>query len=81
MQFIDLVQAKEDYLNDLLIKNEIEKMLLCLDHREKEIVTMYYFRNLTQQEISEFIGLKQPAVSKIIKRAIKKIKGCLTTGK
>ena len=81
VQFIELVQAKEDYLNDLLIKNEIEKMLLCLDHREKEIVTMYYFRNLTQQEISEFIGLKQPAVSKIIKRAIKKIKGCLTTGK
>ena len=81
MQFIDLVQAKEDYLNDLLIKNEIEKMLMCLDHREKEIITMYYFRNLTQQEISEFIGLKQPAVSKIIKRAIKKIKGCLTTGK
>ena len=81
IQFIDLVQAKEDYLNDLLIKNEIEKMLLCLDHREKEIVTMYYFRNLTQQEISQFVGLKQPAVSKIIKRAIKKIKGCLTTGK
>ena len=81
VQFIELVQAKEDYLNDLLIKNEIEKMLMCLDHREKEIVTMYYFRNLTQQEISEFVGLKQPAVSKIIKKAIEKIKGCLTTGK
>ena len=81
VQFIELVQAKEDYLNDLLIKNEIEKMLMCLDHREKEIITMYYFRNLTQQEISQFVGLKQPAVSKIIKKAIEKIKGCLTTGK
>lgn len=79
---IDFVQAKEDYLNDLLIKNEIEEMLMCLDHREKEIVKMYYLMNLTQEEISEFIGLKQPAVSRIIKKAINKIKkGCLTINK
>lgn len=81
IQFIDLVQEKEDYLDNLLLKNEIEKILLCLDHREKEIVTMHYFRNLSQKEIAEFVGLKQPAISKILKKAIEKIKGCLTTGK
>lgn len=81
IQFIDLVQDKEDYLSDLLVKNEIEKLLMCLDYREKEIIMMYYFGNLTQQEISQLIGLKQPAISKIIKKAIEKIKGCITTGK
>lgn len=81
IQFIDLVQEKEDYLDNLLLKNEIEKILLCLDHREKEIVTMHYFRNLSQKEIAAFVGLKQPAISKILKKAIEKIKGCLTTGK
>ncbi len=74
IQSLDFIQAKEDYLSDLLIKNEIEEMLMCLDQREKEIVKMYYLRNLTQKEISSFFGLKQPAISKIIKKAINKIK-------
>lgn len=79
--YIDLVQAKEDCFEDLLINYEIEKLLSCLDHKERELIDMYYFQCLTHEEIAQILKVHRTTVTKALKKIIEKIKGCLTTGK
>lgn len=78
--YIDLVQAKEDCFEDLLINYEIEKLLSCLDHKERELIDMYYFQCLTHEEIAQILKVHRTTITKALKKIIEKIKGCLTTG-
>ena len=79
--FIDLLQDKVDFFEDLLINYEIEKLLSCLDHKERELIDMYYFQCLTHEEIAQILKVHRTTVTKALKKIIEKIKGCLTTGK
>lgn len=81
IEYIDLVQAKEDCFEDLLINYEIEKLLLCLDHKERELIDMYYFKCLTHEEIAQILKVHRTTITKALKKIIEKIKGCQPTAK
>jgi RNA polymerase sigma-B factor len=52
--------------------------LATLDAREQRIITLRFYGNLTQTEIAEQIGISQMHVSRLITRALKKLRGQLT---
>ena len=48
--------------------------LKVLDDREKEILGLRFFRGLTQSQIAQQVGISQMHVSRLIRRALQKIR-------
>lgn len=67
----------EDVVDKELLSNEIEK----LSGRDKEILTLRYGLNetkeYTQKEVADMLGISQSYISRIEKKAIKKLKGLM----
>jgi len=51
--------------------------LASLDDRERKILTLRFYGNLTQTEIAEQVGISQMHVSRLISRALVKLRGKL----
>lgn len=45
-----------------------------LTDRQQEMIVMYYFDDITMQEIADEFGVTKQNVSRIIKRGLKRIK-------
>ena len=58
---------QEDMLDRMLLKEAIEN----LPERDKKIIVLRYFRDMTQSEVAERIGVSQVQVSRIENRIIK----------
>lgn len=67
----------EDEVDKEILSNEIEK----LSERDKEILTLRYGLNgseeYTQKEVADMLGISQSYISRIEKKAIKKLKGLM----
>ncbi len=61
---------EEKRLNKIHLSNIIEG----LEEREKKVVIMRYFRDKTQSEIAEFLGVSQVQVSRLENKIIDKIR-------
>ncbi len=63
-------EREEDLLDGLLLKAAIER----LPEREKKIVVLRYFRDMTQSEVAKAVGVSQVQVSRIESRIIAQFK-------
>ena len=61
---------QEDMLDKMLLKQAIEN----LPEREKKIVFLRYFRDMTQAEVARRIGVSQVQISRIESRLMEKFK-------
>ena len=59
-----------DYDTKLLIKDSLEN----LSDLEREVINMRYFKDYTQQEVAEYLGINQVKVSRVENNSKKKIK-------
>lgn len=77
IEFIDLLEDKENYFEALLNNYEVDKLLKVLTDSEREIIEMYFLRDMLQEEIAEILNVNQSTVSRSIKNSLDKLKGCL----
>ena len=65
----------------VLDKETLQKEIDILDDREKEIMTLRYGLNnteeYTQKEVAEMLGISQSYISRIEKKIIKKLQNIL----
>lgn len=61
---------QEEMLDRLLLKNAIDG----LDERDRKIIVLRYFRDMTQSEVAEQIGVSQVQISRIENRIIKEFR-------
>lgn len=61
---------QEDWLDRMLLRGAIEN----LPERERKIIVLRYFRDMTQSEVAEKIGVSQVQVSRIENRIIKEFR-------
>jgi RNA polymerase sigma-B factor len=54
--------------------------MASLDEREQKIVSLRFYGNLTQQQIAEQIGISQMHVSRLLTKALAKLRNQLGTG-
>ncbi|MEV4629458.1 sigma-70 family RNA polymerase sigma factor, partial [Micromonospora sp. NPDC049523] len=52
--------------------------LATLDEREQKILTLRFYGNLTQSQIADQIGVSQMHVSRLLTRALTKLRGQLS---
>ena len=65
---------QDDWLDKMLLRGAIES----LSERDKKIIMLRYFRDMTQSEVAERIGVSQVQVSRIENRIIKEFREKLT---
>lgn len=55
-------------------KNNLERLLNCLNENEKLVITLYYCKNYTTKEISEILLESEGTIKSRISRAKTKVK-------
>lgn len=76
-ELIETLPAKDDqeeWLDKMLLKGAIES----LSERDKKIIVLRYFRDMTQSEVAAKIGVSQVQVSRIENRIIKEFRAKLS---
>jgi RNA polymerase sporulation-specific sigma factor len=81
----DIMGTDEDIVHTELIKKqekyELEKNLDALPERDKQIMTLRYGLNnteeYTQKEVAELLGISQSYISRIEKKVIRKLKNVM----
>ncbi|WP_442934310.1 SigB/SigF/SigG family RNA polymerase sigma factor [Micromonospora sp. CPCC 205539] len=70
--------GNEDAEFDLAdLRASLSPALATLDEREQKIVTLRFYGNLTQSQIAEQVGVSQMHVSRLLTRALVKLRGQL----
>ncbi len=71
----------EDYEYELAeTRVALGPALATLDEREQKILTLRFYGNLTQSQIADHIGVSQMHVSRLLTRALTKLRGQLKDG-
>lgn len=73
-QLGDVTSSDERWLEDIALKDAVEK----LSRREKRIIELRYYKNKTQNEVSEEMKISQAQVSRIERGALKKMRKNMT---
>lgn len=64
----------EDESESIIDRMDIEKMLQRLNEKERKLIHMRFFREMTQEQIAKVLGTSQVQVSRMLGRTIKKIR-------
>ena len=62
--------SPENNLDSIMIKKEIAN----LKARERQVIILRYYKDMTQQEIAKLMGISQVQVSRIEKKALENIR-------
>ena len=66
--------AQEQLLNSILL----EQLLAELDETEGELIMLRYFKEMTQTQVADKLGISQVQVSRLEKKILKKLRGYIT---
>ena len=72
-ELIEMLPAKDDqeeWLDKMLLHGAIE----ALSERDRKVIILRYFRDMTQSEVAEKIGVSQVQISRIENRIIKEFR-------
>lgn len=75
------ISIEEEFINretDLLKANKIASLIANLPKRQKEVVYLKFFLNLSRDEIAVVMGNNPQTVSNLLQLAFKKLRGDLT---
>jgi len=74
---MDLVGEKEDNYEKMDLHLVLENVFPALPEREQEILKLIFFENLSQQEVGDLLGMSQMHVSRLQRRALRKMREVL----
>lgn len=74
LTLFDLVGAEDESFEKIDKKLLLEKIFQVLSSREKEILELIFFENLSQKQVGDRLGISQMHVSRLQRRALKKLR-------
>ena len=74
ISLMDRLQEKENGQDAALYRIFLDEILKKLDARERQLIYMRYFKDMTQTEIAAEMGISQVQVSRMEKRILKQLK-------
>ena len=74
ISLMDRLQEKENGQDAALNRIFLDEILKKLDARERQLIGMRYFKDMTQTEIAAEMGISQVQVSRMEKRILKELK-------
>src|SRR4051794_1792531 len=76
---LDAIGVDDANLEHVEIRESIKPLLDRLDAREKRILLLRFFKNMTQSQIAEEIGVSQMHVSRLLSRTLEQLRASLET--
>ncbi|MFI7700481.1 SigB/SigF/SigG family RNA polymerase sigma factor [Nonomuraea sp. NPDC049480] len=73
----DFLPAQDDSLDDMLGRYAIKPLIDALPDRERKILLMRFYGNMTQSEIAAEFGISQMHVSRILRAVLAKLRAAL----
>lgn len=71
---LDLVGSEDQSYDEIDKKLLLEKVFHVLNEREREILRLIFFENLSQKQVGERLNISQMHVSRLQRRALKKLR-------
>ena len=75
---IEKIEQDTDYETEIINKLVLRQLLAEFGEREQKIICMRYFKQKTQSQIAEMLGISQVQVSRIEKKILLKMREKLT---
>ena len=77
VSMLEMMGLDDAELEHIEIRESIKPLLEALPAREKRILLLRFFRNKTQAEIAEEIGVSQMHVSRLLSRTLDQLRASL----
>ena len=77
LSMIDVIGGDDEALEHVENRETIKPLLEALDPREKHILTLRFFRGMTQSQIAAEIGISQMHVSRLLARTLERLRESL----
>jgi RNA polymerase sigma-B factor len=77
LSMIDVIGSDDEALEHVENRETIKPLLEGLDPREKHILTLRFFKGMTQSQIAAEIGISQMHVSRLLARTLEKLRSSL----
>ena len=77
VSMLEMMGLDDAELEHIEIRESIKPLLEALPPREKRILLLRFFRNKTQSEIAEEIGVSQMHVSRLLSRTLEQLRASL----
>lgn len=74
---LEAIGTEDDNLEHVEIRESIKPLLDQLDAREKKILLLRFFKNMTQSQIADEIGVSQMHVSRLLTRTLEELRVAL----
>jgi RNA polymerase sigma-B factor len=71
---LDAIGVDDANIAHIDLRESIKPLLEQLDHREKRILLLRFFRNMTQSQIADEIGVSQMHVSRLLTRTLAQLR-------
>ena len=76
---LDSIGVEDVNLEHVDVRESLKPLLDALDPREKQILLLRFFKNMTQSQIAEEIGVSQMHVSRLLGRTLEQLRTSLET--
>ena len=66
--------SSKDFVDDVIDREILHALIKELTERQKMVLNLVYFEEMRQQDIADYLGIKQQSVNDLLDRALKKMK-------
>lgn len=71
--------SSKDFVDDVIDREILNALIKELTERQKMVLNLVYFEEMRQQDVADYLGIKQQSVNDLLDRALKKMKKRLKT--
>lgn len=66
--------SSKDFVDDVIDREILHALIKELTERQKMVLNLVYFEEMRQQDVANYLGIKQQSVNDLLDRALKKMK-------
>ena len=66
--------SSKDFVDDVIDREILHALIKELTERQKMVLNLVYFEEMRQQDVADYLGIKQQSVNNLLDRALKKMK-------
>lgn len=66
--------SSKDFVDDVIDREILNALIKELTERQKAVLNLVYFEEMRQQDVADYLGIKQQSVNDLLNRALKTMK-------
>ena len=66
--------SSKDFVDDVIDREILHALMKELTERQKMVLNLVYFEEMRQQDVADYLGIKQQSVNDLLNRALKTMK-------